>query len=228
VALFRRVFAAILGVWLLAAVPSAAPAQKLTPVKISERKLQCLTPKRVEAIRAHPSTIRDVFASCEPELARKVPFADAGFQRHAVLASLVAYHMAPYGQSRAVRLPALLREKTLDCDNYAWLTFHLVRRGWSEQEALRLWQSGWDHGAVGNHAQVHAGDVLLDPTIGAVAQVRYQEVRTGVPAHAIVAFPHRDDIDTFADRVIEALANGRYKPADVLYRQDYTNWRTVG
>jgi hypothetical protein len=194
----------------------------------AKRSLACLTQARVEAIRAQPARIRDVFAACERELARKVPFADAGLQRRAVLASLVAYRMAPYGPSRAVTLPAMLRATSMNCGNYGWMTFNLVRRGWGEEEALHLWQSGWDHGAVGNHAQVHAGDVLLDPTIGAVAQVRYSEVRAGVPAHAIVAFPHRADIAAFAHRVIDALANGLYKPADVLYRQYYYNWRTVG
>jgi hypothetical protein len=225
---FWRIFPALLGVCLVATVAVAAPARAPKAPKIAERSLACLTQTRVEAIRAHPATIRDVFASCDRELARKVPFADAGFQRHAVLASLVAYSMAPYGPSRAVTLPALLRATTMNCGNYGWMTFNLLRRGWGEKEALRLWQSGWDHGAVGNHAQVHAGDVLLDPTIGAVARVRYREVKHGVPAHAVVAFPHRADIDAFARRVIDALANGRYRPSDVLYRQDYSTWRTAG
>jgi hypothetical protein len=200
---FWRIFPALLGVCLVATVAVAAPARAPKAPKIAERSLACLTQTRVEAIRAHPATIRDVFASCDRELARKVPFADAGFQRHAVLASLVAYSMAPYGPSRAVTLPALLRATTMNCGNYGWMTFNLLRRGWGEKEALRLWQSGWDHGAVGNHAQVHAGDVLL-------------------------AFPHRADIDAFARRVIDALANGRYRPSDVLYRQDYSTWRTAG
>jgi hypothetical protein len=169
--------------------------------------------------------MRVAFAACESELARKVPFARSEMQRHAVFATLVSYRMAPYGLSHAIELPSLLRAKAMNCANYGWFAFHLVRRGWGEREALHLWQSGWDHGAIGNHAQVHLGNLLLDPTIGAVAQVGYSELLHGVPAHSIVVFAHRGDIDTFADRVTDALARGLYKPADVLYKRDYANWR---
>jgi hypothetical protein len=220
-------------VLLALAVAAAGAALEAAPLRGGEptattldtERLTCLTPRRIARVRADPDHLAQVYRRCRPELVRKIPFARPGLQRRAALASLVAYAMAPYGPSKAMALAPLLSASTMNCGNYGWMTFHLVRRAWGERQALRLWQAGWDHGAVGNHAQVHVGDLLLDPTIGVVARVRYEQILDGRPVSRLVAFAHRDDIHEFALRVVDALRHGRYRPADVLYRQDYANWR---
>jgi len=215
----------VAAVVLAAPAPAAAPVSAAATTPTAERRLACLSAADVEAIRDRPRHLRAVLRDCRRELARKVPFARPGIERQAVLASLVAYGMAPYGTSYALALRPLLRAEFMSCGNYGWLTFHLVRAAWGEKRALKLWQAGWDHGAVGNHAQVHVGRLLLDPTVALVARVRYRDLRDGARARDIVAFPHRADIADFQARVVDALANGRYRREDVLYTYTYANWR---
>jgi hypothetical protein len=167
-----------------------------------------------------------VFTRCRAELIAKVPFARPGVQRHAALASVVAYGLAPYGPDPSVQLRDILQARSLNCGNYTILTFHLVRRAWEEREALRLRQSGWDHGAVGNHPQVHVGDLLLDPTTAVIARIRYRELVRGEPAAELVEFARRPDIEAFGIQVVDALEDGLWRSSDVLYKRDYSGWRT--
>jgi hypothetical protein len=88
---------------------------------------------------------------------------------------------------------------------------------------------GWDGGAVGNHAQVMVGqDLLIDPTVGLVADMELRPLTRGVPVRRVVDMGHHDvHPDTgrigrhvaggFRDRVRDALRRGRYREGDVLY-----------
>ena len=82
-----------------------------------------------------------------------------------------------------------------------------------------------DGGVLGNHAQVfyrYSGrEVLLDPTVGVVARVSYADAFAGRPLDpsAIADFYHHADpaIASFKRRVVDALATGRYRPAERIY-----------
>ena len=83
--------------------------------------------------------------------------------------------------------------------------------------------AGFDGGAIGNHAQVFLGDgsLLLDPTIGLVAKVGYDEILDGKPVdegQVLIFRQHNDGIlESFEVKVWQAIVNGSYRPSDVIY-----------
>lgn len=189
------------------------------PRLVSQFHLACLTRASVEAVRARPSTLTGLYRKCEPEIARDVPFARSKLQRHAVLAGLVAYAMAPYGPSTAVRFSALLHDRVLDCDNYAMLAWWLHRSAWGAREASRYVIAGWVGLHFGNHAQTMVDGLVIDSTLGLVAPARYWQLRTGGSVRRVVDFGWRrpSDMAAFHYYVIRALLEGRYQFARVLY-----------
>ena len=162
------------------------------------------------------------YAACRDELHRKLGAMQlTPAQEQVAFAAVLAQGMAPYGSSRSVRLEDLLRDKAMDCDNYAILTGFLAR----EFGVATLSFAGFDGGAVGNHAQLFYAqpheELLLDPTIGMVARVDFNHLLQGKPVAAadLKVFRQHDDpaIDAFARTVSGAVRDGKYLPSDLLY-----------
>lgn len=146
-----------------------------------------------------------------------------------LFATVFAYLSAPYGNSTATELDALLVEPELDCDNYAALVLRLFEayRSFEHLPADRLGLRivGWHGGVVGNHAQLFAfrpngsNEVFLDPTIGVIAFTSFDEVASGrpLPVNRIYDFSSRLELGDFRSTVIDAIARGEYRPLDLLY-----------
>jgi len=137
----------------------------------------------------------------------------------AVFCTVVSNRMAPYGTSTKMKLDELLREKVLDCDNYAVLACILF-----DDKKLNMQIVGFEGGAVGNHAQLFYTNgntkLLLDPTIGLVALAGFNDVLRGkpVPSPEIRIFgPADSKVGKFARIVMTSIRDGKYRPSDLLY-----------
>jgi hypothetical protein len=140
-----------------------------------------------------------------------------------VLATFVAYHFAPYGQSVAVTYDKLMSEAALDCDNYAMLAGYLFRELRPDEQQLTF--VGFDGGKIGNHAQAFVmkdgSSVFLDPTVGIVAQTSFDDLLMGrKPSPSRVLIDSRAPEAAVAllhSNVLSAVIEGGYKPSDMLY-----------
>lgn len=183
--------------------------------------LTCITNGALAAVRARPAAIADYQAACRQELATRLPRLNAS-QHDAVIASLFARGMAPYGQSRSMTLPELLKDMYLDCDNYAILTAYLYQYLPTPTRG-RFQMVGFNGGAVGNHAQLifksGGREILLDPTVGIVAEIGFNALLSGKPITEVHTFYRHGDpaIEPFVRRVKQAITNGEYRPSDLLY-----------
>jgi len=183
--------------------------------------LTCLTEPIASAVRVEPDTgVATAWHACQAEFRAKVSALGlTPVQEKLAFASILAYALAPYGSSVATSLNDLLADDALDCDNYALLTGYLARI-LGVDAPLRF--VGFHGGAVGNHAQVFVeNELLLDPTIGLIARIGFDEALQGKPVAeaAILVFRQRSDahMDGFAAMVRGALATGAYRPSDLLY-----------
>ncbi|MBZ6076295.1 calcium-binding protein [Microvirga puerhi] len=140
-------------------------------------------------------------------------------------AALVAYELKPYGTSKVVTLDELLATNGgLDCVKYVLLASYLFEK-LSPTSASEVALIGWDGGAVGNHAQLLISTpgskaMLVDPTIGLFAKTDgYNALVYGDPIAKSdqVSFYSRHDIDWFNGKVVKAVTDGLFKPADILY-----------
>lgn len=210
----------------LAALAIAAPAQ----AQINVSSLDCVTGARVAQVRKAPVSLATVAAKCDRQVRQRVPFARSAFERHAVVAAMVAHRMAPYGATTVTDLSSLLKAKSLNCGNYTYLVYHLMNAAFGQHEASKLRIEGWDFGPFGNHAQMHAGRVMVDPTIAAFADVTWQELYDGKPARSIVYSATHDHDSPWNMSVLAALRDGTYRvvnelsqgqPTTVLYRHGF-------
>jgi hypothetical protein len=186
--------------------------------------LECLSREVIESIRRNPPEILSAYNGCQSDLQRHLEsWGLRRDQRYAIFAALVAHRMAPYGESLALTLDDLLAARQLDCHTYVALTGYLLRFLPASDYRLRF--LGFDGGVIGNHAQLlfetRDQSILLDPTIGMIAMIGYDELMMGAkvdPDRVFSAFAYKDsDIDLFERRVVDAVIEGRYRPSDALY-----------
>jgi hypothetical protein len=185
--------------------------------------LQCLNAVDVRAVLKEVGGTRNLRDGCAGEVAQLVQnWGVSEIELDALIVTFIAYRSSPYGQSRAVTREALITDAGLDCDNYVLLVEYLLR---DIHPDARLVFVGFDGGEIGNHAQafVAGGDtsVLLDPTVGAVARVGYNSLLRGVPVEPdLILLDSRESqaaVASLHDRVAMSLAQGKYKPSDMLY-----------
>jgi hypothetical protein len=193
--------------------------------------LSSLTPARLQEIRNDPRRIGAAFARCREELVRELGPRFAHLSERElqfVFCSVVAHAFAPYGDSTASRLSDLLRSRAMNCGNYGLFTVYLAGEfaGNAADREPRIHFVGWDGGAVGNHQMLfldRAGHgLVLDPTIGLVADAAFDTVAAGQPVGSdrLVVFHARDQLQDFERRVTAALVGGKFKPSDLLYYFD--------
>jgi hypothetical protein len=189
--------------------------------------IACLTPERVEEIRADVTRINDIFLACDADLDAATSGLELTIaQRQATFAMIVSHAMAPYGHSGATSLADLLADDVLDCDNYGRLTGYLMIALGLPMDTWLM--AGFDGGAVGNHAQVlvtlDGRTLLLDPTIGLVVDISYDELVSGTPIgieRMTWTYLWNDpEIITYSERVIVAIRDGLYRAVDQYYLLD--------
>lgn len=140
-----------------------------------------------------------------------------------VFSTILSHISSPYGKSTENELIPLLKEDSLDCDNYLMLAIYIfetiVPNHTSEYEIV-----GFYGGAVGNHAQVFykKGNekVLCDPTYGFVANIKLGILLKGIKLsedQLFVFSSPQSPIKSTISNAIEAVINGQYNPRDLLF-----------
>jgi hypothetical protein len=113
-------------------------------------------------------------------------------------------------------------EDRLHCGNTIFLVGYLF----GSVDTKKIRSVGFDGGAIGNHAQLFYIDggrsLLLDPTMGLVAQVDFNNLVRGapVPSNKIRLFKIKDaseEMRSFKIRVYDAVEQGAYVPSDFMY-----------
>lgn len=196
------------------------PLAAATPRKID---LTCLEGRDLRSELRGRNGMAAIRDACAGEIEAAVGSWKLGqIERDAILATFVAHHFAPYGQSVAVTFEKLMTEEDLDCDNYAMLSGYLFRELQPEE---RLTYVGFDGGRIGNHAQAFvidgASSVLLDPTVGIVAHIGFDDLLMAhklTPSNVLVdSRPPENAIAPLRANVLSAVLDGGYRPSDLLY-----------
>lgn len=208
----------------LAHAESSAEVANLLEVSSAQESLNCLSDELIETVRNEGSLNR-ALAECRQELQASIEAAFGATNEdtlRAVLATIVAANFAEYGSSTAIEYSAIASEAFLNCGNTVILVGHLF--GLHDE---RLRTVGFDGGSIGNHAQLlysdPAGDFLLDPTVGIIAKIGFDDLLRGVriPRSAIKIYPIKArTIETFRLTVLEALTHGSYRPSDFMYMHE--------
>lgn len=219
---------AVLGCVTVAGLGGAAASHVNQPADArSSDHLLCLSPDKLAGVRADPrKAIPALYESCASEVDQKLgPLDLTAEEERIAFLSVLAHSLAPYGASRSLKLEDLLADTSMDCDNYAILTGYFNDLFAGRTSKLKF--AGFDGGAVGNHAQLFVNTekgLLLDPTIGLVARIGFDDLLQGKPLDRsqIVIFRQHEqpDLDFFVKKVYDAILLGKYKPRDILYYFD--------
>lgn len=202
-----------------------AVAEPSGVVEVSSfNKLQCISESRKATIRRDPKNgVVQALENCQQEINEKLkPLQLTEAEKRIAFLSILAHSMAPYGPSRSILLEDLLSDKSMDCDNYAILTGHF--NSITNDKTYEINFVGFDGGAVGNHAQLFISSekgLLLDPTIGLVARIGFNDLLSGKPmkSNEVIIFRQRTDkqLEFFEKKVYNSILQGKYKPSDLLY-----------
>lgn len=187
--------------------------------------LRCLTNSDLNFIK-NSASIDAGFRKCKKEL-KSIFSEDFGGldddELKAIFATVVAANFSEYGKSQATDFKEMARSEYLNCGNLVVLVGYLIG-----EEDKRIRTIGFEGGAVGNHAQlIYQGkhNILLDPTIGMVALVSFNELLRGFPVHRknIKLFRIRaKKLESFVRKVVRSVLNGDYRPSDFLYMHETT------
>jgi hypothetical protein len=177
-----------------------------------------------EAIRQDPAMVTAYYYSVHDQFVSDLGMPELSEDvLKAAWCSVVAYGLAEYGpQPTTNDLTSLLLSPTLACNGYVTVTWRLLEEfGISTLKQVAV---GWDGGAIGNHAQMlvldSSSNVLLDPTIGLVVDgVTMDGLVSGVHYQNMHSFYdyERADLQSFNQKVKNAVAEGLYLPNDAIY-----------
>jgi hypothetical protein len=218
-----RAISAIAAACALLALPGTATAvQPIRPAAPG-----CLM-RAARAIRSAPVTLPRMYRTCRPTIAtiaRSAGMPPTPATTRGLFAMAVAHRFAPYGASTALRWDSLRLATQLACDNATALTYYVYVRVGGGVDDLRF--VGWDHGQIGNHAQVWLGDILLDPTVGIAAATSLSAVERGrrVDGSRILDLSAHAVLGKYKGLVIWSLQTGRYDAADVIYDRTAQQFR---
>jgi hypothetical protein len=175
-------------------------------------------------------SVIDYYDECSTALALKVGQPLSTNELKFVVAAFLSHSMAGYGRSTTDDLMELLAEDQLDCDNYMFLAGHIFELLAGSEYTEQLTYIGFNHGAVGNHAQLlyesSTRSIIVDATVGFVAFTSYDNLIHGVPLsddNIASFYNYWDDpnqpngLHRYFWRVRTALIKGLYRPQDFLY-----------
>ena len=192
-------------------------------------RLDCLSESALNEVRSDPASITSLYDRCREELVDGLGehFADLSeAELQYVFCTAVSYWTAPYGPGGGATIEDMLAAETLQCAAYGPLAWELYdrcsREDGSSCEANFV---GWEGGSVFNHQQTFISrpdgsrSLLVDPTIGLVAKVGFDQVASGgaVDLNDIALFGDRTDLAYSRMRIVDALVHGKYQPSDLLY-----------
>lgn len=192
----------------------------------SANTVSCMPSSEVAAVKANPDYVNDLYEACREEFADRLRDASISFSKNELrgaFAAALAHRFAPYGQSWAESYAELREEAYMHCGSYAKLTLYLYEDLGGDPKAIRMhgFDGAWP---PGNHAQVGVDDLLLDPTIGYVADVAYEEARAGETPSVTLDFSIADYVPGFQAKVLEALNQGLYPNATIVYNWTPKEW----
>jgi hypothetical protein len=188
----------------------------------------CLSEQTIQEIRNDPRHILAAFESCKYELRNQLGLQFKALDENdlrIIFSTIIAYNLAPYGDSSAVEFEEILNENRLQCSNYALALGYFDQLLNTDENNRETRYIGWMGGYIGNHTQVisinkdNGVNLLLDPTIGVIALASYDEIASGkkVSENNLLDFSYRFGSKALHDKIILALLNGEYRPADILY-----------
>ncbi len=207
---------------------SVAPASAAGPARHSTvpDRARCLSRAQVNRVRNHLDYAPRLYRACEgwvQKVMRRARLRPDRNTTRGVLAMALAHRFASYGTDSGSTYEALAFQPHLECSGYMMLTDFIYKAmgGDMSRDVLQ----GWDGGAVGNHAQLWVGGVLLDPTVGVAAEIKLSSIRQGHPTDRLLDL-HHFRVPTgqepppptdFTDIVWGAIRDGLYRPEDELY-----------
>jgi hypothetical protein len=195
------------------------------------RRLDCLDNAVIGKIRRNAETIETAYQECKTQVRGYLGEAFSKLDDndlYLVFASLVAYQLAPYGDSDFQDFEDILYAPKMNCAQYTLAVGYFASLRAAALGQVKIRFVGWYGGAVSNHAQVFTENpvsgvsLMLDPTIGVVALGSFNDIASGKPLDpaGVADFSTRVEQQNFRERVIAALLSGGYKPSDLLYYYD--------
>lgn len=176
------------------------------------------------AARHNLTRLPAAYRACRPAIAAKLTAAgiDPTTQNtRAAFATAVSHRYAPYGAAPVASFAKLRRQKFLACDKYTAFAYSIYTRIGGDGRDWRF--VNWYFGVVGNHSQAFVGDLLVDATIGVVAQAPFRGVIRGVPYHHIANLNYAKNLAEPLKVGIEAIDRGQYRARDI--RLVFTSYR---
>ena len=146
-------------------------------------------------------------------------------------AAIAAWDHTPYGTNPVDKdLQSLLNATSMACNDYVLLAWYFCDLFMPETSPVIKVALGWNGGAVGNHAQMLATDLvagislLLDPTVGLVARgPSYNTLLkgVGVPGSTMMASfknfnSYPGSTGPFTDQCVQRRERWAHKPTDCL------------
>jgi hypothetical protein len=194
-------------------------------------KARFLRLKNNESLAQLSTDLKSFYSGCKSEIEQIIGGPLTESETMAIFSMIISHNIAPYGRSSQIEIMDMLHEKSLNCGNYTWLLADIFKVLAGLDYPGEMAVIGFDGGTVGNHAQViyktDTGDtLLLDPTVGIVAKVSYDELTRGSPIpsssfrslYSYWTNPRQDPlINKYHWKVYFSLLLGLYQPKDSLY-----------
>lgn len=205
--------------------PSGDETQiKAQAPQLDTAPLACLPPATVQQIKQKLDDIEPAYQSCREEIGKRAAgmhLDDKGLR--VVFATITAHASAEYGSTTAYGRADLLKAENLTSIGYLLLLGHFMQALDVPSDSMRI--IGFQGGKIGNYVQgmitVGKASLLLDPTVGMVAKISFDDLLGGrtVPADRMVAaYMHIDPgLKNTLSNVSGAVFNGQYRPSDLLY-----------
>jgi hypothetical protein len=186
------------------------------------QSLKCMEGRQVVV----PAKVPAWYRACKPELKlllSKQGIVPSSNAMRALWATAAAHAFKPYGPSDAITYREIRGEPTINCANYSFLALYLFEDIGGQNIAIY----GFDGGQLTNHAQLWAGDILLDPTVGIVSKISFKVARSGVRSNKIVDVSLADRSPDFRGLVVKVIREGFYPSSTLLYRYTRADWARI-
>lgn len=212
------------GLWAGTRPPGDETQVEARALQLDTAPLACLPPATVQQVKRQLDGLEPAYQACRDEIAQRtkgMSLDDRGLR--VVFATLLAHASAEYGSTPAYTLPDLLKADGLMSTGYLLLLSHYLQTLGIPAKHMRI--VGFQGGKIGNYAQgmitVGKTSLLLDPTVGLVAKVGFNDLLSGrrLKADQIVAsYMHSSpNLQGTLSSISQAVFDGQYRPSDLLY-----------